>query len=138
MQVRWAPTKAAPVFAQFAGGADVEVCGEATQRDEVDWAEVDFMGVRGWVPKDRFSTESKEDTHDRRWDIRFISPSGKVEVEFKNYANGSVWLTKDGTGRKAYALDLGPENNWSVTGMVLFSKDEKCLTLFLRWAELGT
>jgi len=138
VEVRWAPTKAAPVFAHFAGGADVEVHGQPVKRDGVVWVEVDFLGVRGWVPKDRVSADSERDTWGKRWDIRFISPSGKVVVEFHNRGVGDVSVNKDGTGGRGYSLDLGPVRNWAVSDMVLFSRDESCLTLSYGGASWGT
>lgn len=138
VEVRRAPTKAAPVFAHFAGGADLDVHGQPVERDGVVWVEVDFLGVRGWVPKDRISAEATEDTWDKRWDIRFISPSGKVVVEYQNHGIGDVSVRKDGRSRESYGLDLGSERHWCVSGMVLFSKDENCLALSYGGPSYGT
>lgn len=138
VQVHTAPTEGAPVFAHFAGGADVEVYGEPVERDGVVWSDVEFMGVRGWVPRDRLSTTSKEMTDERRWDIRFVSPSGKVVVEYVNRNSGSLHVIKDGTGREEYELDLGPEVQWSVGGMLFFSKEERCFALSYGGISYGT
>ncbi len=124
VQVRTAPAKKARVFALFAGGADVEVQGDPVKRDGAMWADVEFLGVRGWVPLDRLSTTSDELTAERRWDIRFISPSRRVVVEYVNRSVGSVYVIKDGAGRDEYRLNLGPAADWRVAGMVPFPMKE--------------
>jgi hypothetical protein len=136
VEVRYGPSAKAPVFAEFNGGAIVDVLGEPVTREDGVWVEVEFLEVRGWVPQERVKRTSENDWYERRWDIHFISPSGKVVVELANHSIGYLSVIRDGE-RDRYGLPLEP-HEFMASGPVLFSRDENCIATAYGGASWGT
>ena len=137
LRVRATPSQKGRVIAEFAGGKTVLVYGSPIRREGMLWADVDCLGVRGWVPQSRLKLSNDAGYGGLLWDMRVFSPSGKIVVQFENHSAGSIRVVRDGVRRKKYGLDLENEGGLYVGSAVLFAKDENLFALEHGGASAG-